>query len=414
MSLLALKQRFQEAQEDARATLERSQNRAAIEGRPLNEFERNAVEAKVNAAKGLKQQIATATGEENFSAELQRITGDARSASGPFTAAGAIANKVSGWWKAQKNSFGTGHSWAMPAFDVSGVGGGTGIMATTITGDPASGGKLILPDTQPGIIPLPMRRLVVADLAAQGSTNSTIVQYMKQTAYTNAAAAVAEGTAKPESAMVFDAVQEPVRKIAHWIPITEEMLEDVPALQAFISAQLFSGVLLKEDDMLLNGSGAAVPPEIVGYLNRAGLAPPVARGSLTNPDAILTQIAAIEYATNLAVDGIVMNPQNFTTIQLLKDSTGEYVSGAGPFSTPVNLTLWGRRVALTAVMPLGTALVGAFQAASQLFRHGTPRIDMTNAHQDYFTKNLVAIRAEERLALAVYREAAFGKVTGLT
>ena len=49
-----------------------------------------------------------------------------------------------------------------------------------------------------------------------------------------------------------------------------------------------------------------------------------------------------------------------------------------------------------------------------MFRHGPIRVDASNCHQDYFTKNLVAIRAEIRAQLALYRPAAFGLVTGLT
>ena len=35
---------------------------------------------------------------------------------------------------------------------------------------------------------------------------------------------------------------------------------------------------------------------------------------------------------------------------------------------------------------------------------------MSNSHDDFFIKNLVAIRAEERGALAVFRPSAFGEV----
>jgi hypothetical protein len=49
-----------------------------------------------------------------------------------------------------------------------------------------------------------------------------------------------------------------------------------------------------------------------------------------------------------------------------------------------------------------------------VFANGGLRVEASNSHQDFFIKNLVAIRAEERLALAVYRPAAFGTATGLT
>jgi HK97 family phage major capsid protein len=68
-------------------------------------------------------------------------------------------------------------------------------------------------------------------------------------------------------------------------------------------------------------------------------------------------------------------------------------------------------VALTAAIAAGTALVGAFRTAAQIFRKGGIRVEASNSHSDYFVKNLTAIRAEKRLALAVYIPGAFGKVT---
>ena len=44
--------------------------------------------------------------------------------------------------------------------------------------------------------------------------------------YDNAADTVLEGVSKPESEFIFDAVTDPVRKIAHWVPVTDEMLEE--------------------------------------------------------------------------------------------------------------------------------------------------------------------------------------------
>ena len=61
-----------------------------------------------------------------------------------------------------------------------------------------------------------------------------------------------------------------------------------------------------------------------------------------------------------------------------------------------------------------TALVGAFRLGGQVFNREGVRIEATNSDQDDFIKNLITIRCERRLALAVYRPKAFCTVTSLS
>jgi HK97 family phage major capsid protein len=302
-----------------------------------------------------------------------------------------------------------GRSWAsgvVECFDYS---------ATTLTEDAASGGKLLTPQYTPGIVQTLYKRLVVADLMASGTADSNAITYMVETLFTNAAAPVLEGAAKPESAMTFDQKTDLVSKIAHWLPVTEELLEDVAAIASYIDARLRLGVQLAEEDQLLNGNGT--PPNLLGILNRPGLATAVARNAgatppETNADAVLRQITAIATTAFVYPDGIVMNPMNLFAILTSKDSSGAYYGG-GPFSALPTASIWGTPVAPTPSIVAGTALVGAFGTQSQVYRKGGIRVEASNSHQDFFIKNLVAIRAEERLALAVYRPGSFGKVTGL-
>lgn len=284
--------------------------------------------------------------------------------------------------------------------------------ATTLTEDPASGGSLVVPQYLPGIQPLLFPPIVVADLFAQGTTSSNAIIYMREKTFTNAAAPTAEGALKPESALVFESVTDPVRKIAHFLPTSEEMLEDVAQIASYINARLSLGVQLEEDDQLLNGDGVA--PNLEGLLSRTGLAAPYALTAPdNNADALLKQTMAIFASSYLMPDGYVLNPVNWTSTILLKTTQGAYLV-AGPFSPIQRPTLWGLPVAVSPSMAAGTGLVGSFKMGAQIFRHGGIRVEASNSHQDFFARNLVAIRAEERLALAVYRPGAFGVVTGLT
>jgi HK97 family phage major capsid protein len=64
-------------------------------------------------------------------------------------------------------------------------------------------------------------------------------------------------------------------------------------------------------------------------------------------------------------------------------------------------------VFVTNVLGAGTAIVGNFKQAASIFRRGGITVEATNSHSDLFVKDISVIRAEERLALAVYRPQAF-------
>ena len=121
---------------------------------------------------------------------------------------------------------------------------------------------------------------------------------------------------------------------------------------------------------------------------------------------------------------IVMHPTDYQKLRLLTDSTGQFLGG-GPFQgqygnggaisasgqvTGTTDTLWGKSVTVTPAMGgPGTALIGT-RANAQVWRKGGVSVEATNSHSTFFANNLVAIRAEERLGLAVYRPAAYVQV----
>ena len=415
MNISLLEQQLDTATAEARRTLEMYQARAESDGRTLTPYERSQVDAATAKAKDIKARLDRVRSDQAMTHEINRILGAGAGGRRSSSRGGAdlgqlfVSSDAFQWLRETRGT--RPQRFSSPSVELF----PSDLQATTLTGEPGSpvsGADLVIPDYQPGILPMPTRKLTIADLLAPGTTDSNAIGYFAETTYDNAADTVAEGATKPESGFVFDAVTDPVRKIAHWVPVTDEMLEDVPGLRSYINSRLRLGVQLKEDDQLLNGNGTA--PNISGILDRTGLAAAVAGGSgaIANADAIAAQIAAIRVATELEPDGIVMHPTNWLTLQVMKDSQNQYM-GSGPFAAPARPTLWGLPVAVTSAITLGTALVGCFKTAAQLFRHGGIRVDVSNSHSDFFVKNLTAIRAEERIALAVYRPGAFGTVTGL-
>lgn len=273
-----------------------------------------------------------------------------------------------------------------------------------------------VPTLLPGMVQIPTPPLTIADLFPGGTTETPLIRYLVEKTITNAAATVVEGNLKPESALTFDKVDEVLHKIATFLPITDEMLEDWTQAQSYIDARLILFVKLAEEAQLLNGDGTGA--NLVGLLNRPGLAPTIAKGTAPSVagdnemDAVYRQITQIRTTQFLEPDALAIDPLGWQDILLSKNSQGFYYAN-GPFASAENQQLWGKRVAVSPAMAAKTALVGAFQQGGQVFRKGGITVSASNSHADFFQRNLTAIRAEERLALAVYRPGAFGEVTGL-
>jgi len=280
--------------------------------------------------------------------------------------------------------------------------------------DPAKPG--VLPAQQlGGIVDIRFRRLVVRDLLAQGTMDGQAVSYLVEKTVTNSAAAVARGGLKPESALELDTVLEGAKKIATTLKTEDEILADLGFARSYIDGRLQTFVQLKEEDELLNGDGTGA--NLTGLLHRSGLASEIAPdGDEPLVDAIFRQITAIRTTAFLDPTGLVIHPLDWQAIRLKKDENGQYLAG-GPFFGPYGNgsiagdNLWGLPAVVTPAIAQGSILVGAFSTAAQVLQRVGLTVEATNTDQDDFVKNRVTFRAEERLALAVYRPGGFGLVS---
>jgi HK97 family phage major capsid protein len=265
----------------------------------------------------------------------------------------------------------------------------------------------------------------VADLIPQGETGAPTIRYQREVSFTPSATAVAEGALKPEAVWSVGEVDAPVRKIAVIARTTEELLEDYPAFRDYVNQRTPFMVQIEEDNQLLNGNGTA--PNLRGILNTSGILThamgmdvdeTTAVADDTAPDAILRGITRVQAESYFVPTANVLNPFDWMRIRLLRSGTGDAAGGAGrgvylfgPPSEPGVQTLWGLVNVLTTRIAQLTVLSGAFNVGAQIFRRKGLTVEMTNTDGEDWRYNRVAIRAEQREALAVYLPQAFVRTT---
>lgn len=281
-----------------------------------------------------------------------------------------------------------------------------------------SGVSAALADVQERLYEGPRRRLVIADLLGQETTSRSAVTYFVESETVNGAVAtVAEGSEKPLISFGDPTpVTESVRKIAAVMKESDEMIDDLPWLASAIDNRGIYLVQLFEEDQLLNGNGSGT--NLNGILNRAGiLTGKTATGEPNVADAIFRAMTDISTNSPFTADGIVINPADYQTLRLAKDSNNQYYGGGffqgqyGNGGVMEQPPIWGLRTVVTPAIAAGTVLVGAFRQGGSVIRRNGLSVEIANQNEDDFVNNRIAIRIEERLALAIRYPKAFAKVT---
>jgi HK97 family phage major capsid protein len=335
----------------------------------------------------------------------------------------------------------------------SALAGGTYFLAGTA-------GPFIAPEFVPGIVELQFYQNAIASLIPTFAVSSPVVTYVRESTWTNNAAAVLEGATKPTSTHSFQRFTEQIGKIANLERVADELVQDAPALWSLIQQRLVQGVQRKEEVELLAGSGY---PGVSGLLNRTtGFTAPQVVTAVTNlvvpaagtagigagtdtvasvtpgravigtgttgtpptglaiAEGIFNALTDIRVKTFFEPDAIVMNPLDYLTVRLAKDTNQQYYGGSmfgadygypatqgGSVNAVSRFGLWAKPVVTTPALPAGFILVGDFASYNRVLRLGGLRVDISNSNGTDFEQNLWTARAEERVGLMVERPELF-------
>ncbi len=268
----------------------------------------------------------------------------------------------------------------------------------TLTGSDTN----VAPDRKPGIIPGAFQPLTLESLYNAVPTTSNAIEFTKENVFTNSAAEAAEGAAKAESAITWTLVNMPVSTVAHWIKISRQLAMDNAALAAYVNLRMVYGVNRRVETQLAAGNGTA--PNISGFMNAGnftahGIAD-AALGSVLKKLVLIRKIIGNLEASGYNPNAIVFNPADWATVEIDIFTAGS--ANIVPFSYDAmgRPVLFGRRVVTSVGMTADQFAVGDFTMAGTLHNREGVVVEMSESDSDNFTKNLITVRAERRLALA--------------
>jgi HK97 family phage major capsid protein len=263
-------------------------------------------------------------------------------------------------------------------------------------------------DRIPGITAEARQQLTVRDLLSARPTAMQVIDFVKVNAAPKIASPQVEASDKAENAVTFTSASEKVRTIATWIPATKQILADFQELAGYLNSALPYYVNLEEELQLLSGDGTG--ENLDGLITQSsdfGSVGLVAGKGWTKLDVIGRAIQQITVAKEIPPTFVVLNPNDWWDIRLTKDQYGRYILG-DPQMPVANPQIFGLSLVSTTSIASGSFLVGSGNSvAAEIRDRMEMQVEISTEHSDYFVKNMVAVRAEKRLALIVKRAASF-------
>lgn len=248
----------------------------------------------------------------------------------------------------------------------------------------------------------------VVDFLPDTTTSQAAVVYMEETTFTNAAAETAEVGTYPEATLALTERTSSVRKVAVFLPVSDEQFEDEPRAESYVNNRLPFMLQQRLDSQVLVGNGT--PPNLLGTENVVGIQSQ-AKGADTMPDAIYKAMRLIREDGFAEPSVLFIRPSKWEEVRLLKTADGVYVWGHP--AAPGPMTIWGVPVVETVAAPATKALLGDYANYSELAVRRGLDVQVSNSHSTFFQEGKLALRADIRVALIHYRPRAFAAVTGL-
>lgn len=291
---------------------------------------------------------------------------------------------------------------------------GSSFFRKDITSASASAGALVQAMRLPEIYADPADRTThIRQFMNTGTTSSNAIEFMKELLFTNNAGPQYvtgqtppnELVAKNKSDITFDLVSTPVQTLAHYIIASRQILDDASMLRNYIDGRLTYGLALEEDTQILYGTGSN--GDLEGIMVNADVQD---AGGVATGDNLVDHIRksiAMASLSHYVANGIILNPTDFANIELLKGDDGHYIWVTVPNGGEAKL--WRVPVYETTAINAGEFLLGNWSLAGSLWDREQTTVRVAEQHADLFIKNGVAVLAEERLAMTIYRPQAFVK-----
>lgn len=271
----------------------------------------------------------------------------------------------------------------------------------TIT-DNYSGGTVGLSALEPGVARVVRRRPFMRQLVNSSGILSKFAVWIEQAnPDPNDAGMVGEGINKPQSD--FDLVERSsqTKKIATWIKVSKEMVDDIPFMRGEINNELLELVELKLDQQILLGDGLG--DNLTGLDGFTTPFTPAAQfvGTIptaNNSDVLRVALAQIENA-NFIPNFIICNPDDAAAMELTKTTVGEYTYPMFVPQADGITRVKGVPVVVNPGVPTGEYYVGDFSKANLRIREDL-NIQVGYINDD-FTRNMMTVLCEARACFYV-------------
>ena len=363
------------------------------------------IDAKLEKAHGQAVESATGKADEALKGEISNLT----SKFNERMDAMEVANKKHFEQKSDSKDFRSNLTKALNEGVIDSFkSGNSGAANFSIKADMTIGndfsGDVIPPQRIPGYKFDPTTPMNLREIINIGSTDSDVVRFVKESGYSNGAAAKAEGATLGQTDFDMAAQSVNVEKIGTYLRISEEMLADTPQLSSYISMRVPAKLMEVEDAQILGGNGVA--PNLNGLYNSGTNFDTSANGKFYQSveaanefDVLVAAINQLQIA-NYRADYILLNPTDFHKILLLKDSTNNYLKDQVYQGLQPNFL--GVPIAVNNEVNAGSFLVGNFGQGCQLWIRENVNVGFYREDGTNIRDGFVTVRVQERVALATY------------